>query len=335
MQQRRAAASALEIFLQSSSQSQSQTAAVQWLVVTEKNAGQRLDNFLLAQMRHVPKSKIYNIIRKGEVRVNKKRCRPDTRLELDDQVRIPPISGVTLEKKKPAVSESLGAYLAQAILYQDDDVIVVNKPAGLAVHGGSGVAAGLIEAMRQRAPEHSFLELVHRLDRDTSGAIMLARNRAALKHCHVQFREDRVRKIYHLAVYGKWSRRQTHVDAPLRKNELQSGERMVVVAQDGKRSRTDFKILQQTAQFSLLEARPITGRTHQIRVHAAFAGHAIVGDPKYPPKGEIAVLPLPSKRLMLHARRLEMTLPSGRAMAVECPYDTAFAENLRAMELLS
>jgi 23S rRNA pseudouridine955/2504/2580 synthase len=320
---------------QSSKFSSATNAGVQHVVITEKNAGQRLDNFLLGQMRQVPKSKIYNIIRKGEVRVNCKRCRPDQRLLIDDEVRIPPVAGVTIEKRTLPLSASLQSYLDSAVLYQDADVFVINKPAGLAVHGGSGVSAGLIEAMRQKQGAHVFLELVHRLDRDTSGCILLARNRTALRFLHAQFREDRVHKFYHLLVHGKWSRRQTHVDAPLRKNALPSGERMVVVAQDGKRSRTDFRILAQNSRFSLLEARPITGRTHQIRVHAAFAGHAIVGDPKYLPRIPLSGPELPSRRLMLHAYRIELTLPSGKPLAVECPYDESFRENLQVLELLS
>lgn len=307
--------------------------SVRWLVITEKNAGQRLDNFLTGLMRQVPKSKIYNIIRKGEVRINKKRCKPDSRLELGDEVRVPPVFGVNGVKKAPPVSQSLHSYLDNAVLYEDESVIAVNKPAGLAVHGGSGVSAGLIEAMRQRLGKHVFLELVHRLDRDTSGCILLAKTRPALKHLHAQFREDKVNKTYHLVVYGKWAKHTTHVDAPLRKNELQSGERMVIVAQDGKPSRTNFRILAQNASFSLMEAKPITGRTHQIRVHAAFVGHAILGDPKYFPKQQVPELELPSGRLMLHARQISLALPSGKLLTVDCPYDQAFSDNVEFLEL--
>lgn len=313
--------------------------SVRWLVITDKNAGQRLDNFLTGLMRQVPKSKIYNIIRKGEVRINKKRCKPDSRLELGDEVRVPPVFGVTGAKRPPPVSQSLHSYLDNAVLYEDESIIAVNKPAGLAVHGGSGVAAGLIEAMRQRLGKHVFLELVHRLDRDTSGCILLAKTRPALKHLHAQFREDKVNKVYHLVVYGKWSRHMTHVDAPLRKNELQSGERIVVVAQDGKPSRTNFRILAQNSGFSLMEAKPITGRTHQIRVHAAFVGHSILGDPKYfslkdQPKPPTPDPDLPSGRLMLHARQISLTLPSGQPLTVDCPYDQAFTDNLVFLELM-
>ncbi|MDX1451164.1 MAG: RluA family pseudouridine synthase [Oleiphilaceae bacterium] len=296
---------------------------VRTVTVTEKNAEQRIDNFLLSQLKGVPKSRIYRVIRKGEVRINKKRCKPETKLSIGDVVRIPPIHAQ--ESKAPSqISAQLSAVLDQAILFEDKDVLAINKPAGLAVHGGSGINLGLIEALRTRYPETQFLELVHRLDRDTSGVILVAKSRPALRHLHRLFRDDEVSKVYHLVVHGRWPRHKKIVDAPLRKNELKSGERVVMVAQDGKPSRTEFRILKQVDHFTLLEAKPITGRTHQIRVHAAFSGYPIAGDEKYIQDKVSNFHGLEKARLMLHARAITFDLPGGKKMTLEAPYDDRY-----------
>lgn len=307
---------------------------VRMIEVTGKNDSQRVDNFLIGLLKGVPKSKIYRIIRKGEVRINKKRCKPETKLSVGDVVRVPPVQADETKSKQVFVGDALAEVLKNAVLYEDEAVLVINKPAGLAVHGGSGVNLGLIEALRTRYPKHQFLELVHRLDRDTSGVILIAKSRPALRHLHAQFREDKVTKIYHLAVCGTWPKRKQLVDAPLKKNELKSGERMVTVAQDGKRSQTCFRVLVATKHASLVEAKPITGRTHQIRVHAAHSGHPIVGDKKYlldvdriPPGQERC-------RLMLHARRLSFSLLDERRLTLEAEYDPEFSDALVQMGLL-
>jgi 23S rRNA pseudouridine955/2504/2580 synthase len=311
-----------------------QRAAVRIVTVTAKNEGQRVDNFLLSQLKGVPKSKIYRIIRKGEVRINKGRCKPETKLAVDDLVRIPPIVARNSPKDGFKVSDNLLEFIASAIIYEDKDLLVINKPSGLAVHGGSGVNYGLIEALRKRYPETQFLELVHRLDRDTSGCILVAKSRSALKNLHAQFRNDEVNKIYHMAVFGKWPKHKKRVDAPLRKNELKSGERVVVVHQEGKPSQTLFRILSVSEGFSLVEAKPVTGRTHQIRVHAAFSGHAIVGDNKYIPRDKVQFKGMEKARLMLHAKEIHFTLPGGKAMSFEAPYDEVYQGNLKKMGLL-
>ena len=308
---------------------------VKFVTVTGKNESQRIDNFLLTTLKGIPKSKIYKIIRKGEVRINKKRCKPETKLLIDDVVRIPPVFGLGGAKEKAKVSHSLLDFLETAVLYEDKALLVINKPSGLAVHGGSGIQYGLIEALRSRYPEDQFLELVHRLDRDTSGCILVAKSRAALRCFHQQFRDDEVNKIYHLAVHGKWPKHRKRVEAPLKKNELKSGERIVVVHQDGKQSQTNFRILIAEKLFTLVEAKPVTGRTHQIRVHAAFTGFPIVGDEKYIVKDEVDVHGMGKSRLMLHAKEIHFKLPSGKNVSFEAPYDDVFQRNLEKMNLIS
>ena len=305
---------------------------VRMLTISDKNATQRIDNYLISILKGVPKSKIYRIIRKGEVRVNKRRCKPETKLKQGDIVRVPPVYAQEKgEKARP--SEQLLAVLDASVLYEDDKILAINKPAGLAVHGGSGIHLGLIEALRARYPEHQFLELVHRLDRDTSGCILIAKARPALRHLHALFREDAIEKTYHLAVHGKWPKHKQLVDAPLRKNELKSGERMVTVSQDGKPSRTLFRVLNHSANFSLLEAKPVSGRTHQIRVHAAFSGYPIVGDEKYIQDQVKNYHGMEKARLMLHARAIRFEHPEGHSVSLCAEYDGRFAEALTLMEL--
>jgi 23S rRNA pseudouridine955/2504/2580 synthase len=311
---------------------------VRFETITEKNVLQRIDNYLLGRLKGVPKSKIYKVIRKGEVRINKKRCKPETKLQLGDIIRIPPVFGVKEGNFANKISESLSALLDSAVLFEDDRLLVINKPSGLAVHGGSGINVGLIEALRVKYADHQFLELVHRLDRDTSGAIIVAKSRLALRALHAQFRDNQVNKIYHLAVHGKWPRHKTFVDAPLRKNELKSGERVVRVSQDGKPSKTFFRILSKQENFSLVEAKPISGRTHQIRVHAAFSQCPIVGDDKYIQDIVDNRHGMEKARLMLHARLIEFDLPvqsrvKAERVRIEAPYDEVYSKTLQKMNL--
>jgi 23S rRNA pseudouridine955/2504/2580 synthase len=307
---------------------------VKFVTVTEKNETQRVDNFLITQLKGVPKSKIYKIIRKGEVRINKKRCKPESKLAIDDIVRIPPVFGLTEPGETAKVSKSLTAYLDTAIIFEDKCLLVINKPSGLAVHGGSGIHMGLIEALRTRYPETQFLELVHRLDRDTSGCILIAKSRSALRNLHEQFRNGEVNKIYHLAVYGKWPKHRKFVDVPLKRSEMQSGERVVLVHQDGKPSQTRFRALNTSEHFSLMEAKPLTGRTHQIRVHALFSGCPLVGDVKYLARDKEDFYGMEKSRLMLHAKAIHFTHPkSDEAVGFEAPYDDMFMSSLKMMSL--
>lgn len=298
---------------------------VLWVTVDEDNEGQRVDNFLLAQLRGVPKSIIYRVVRKGEVRVNKGRVKPDTRLKAGDQVRIPPVT--RKEKPEPISPGSrVQGVMEAAVIFENDQMLVVNKPSGIAVHGGSGLSFGLIEVLRSARPSARFLELVHRLDRDTSGLVMVAKKRSALRYLQDELREKRIRKRYHALVAGDWPVSVDRVDVPLLRYEMPNGERRVKVDQSGKASLTTFRCLARYEGYSLVEASPITGRTHQIRVHSAWAGHPIAGDDKYMDDVSLkAFRAIGGQRLMLHARALEFTLPvSGEPMSLEAPYDDAF-----------
>lgn len=291
---------------------------VQTDVIDEGRAGQRIDNYLITRLKGAPRTLVYRILRKGEVRVNKGRIKPDYRLKAGDVIRIPPVRLATPDEPV-LVGQGILQALQDNILYEDKGLIVINKPAGLAVHGGSGVNFGVIEAMRQLRPECDQMELVHRLDRDTSGCLMIAKKRSVLRHLHAALRADGVTKCYRALVRGRWPATTRRVHAPLQKNNLRSGERMVEVSAEGKESLTEFKVLQRFGDVAtLVEARPITGRTHQIRVHARHAGHPIAGDPKY---GDDAFTQMirekGGKRMFLHAFSLSVELADGSRMEVQ------------------
>ncbi|NVK41262.1 MAG: 23S rRNA pseudouridine(955/2504/2580) synthase RluC [Oceanospirillaceae bacterium] len=307
---------------------------VQLVEVTADQDGQRIDNFLRTALKGVPKSLIYRVLRKGELRVNKKRVKPDYRVQAGDQVRIPPIR-VAAPREQVPVGRGLIEALEAAILYEDKDLIIINKPSGLAVHGGSGVSLGLIEALRQMRPDQRFLELIHRLDRDTSGCIMVAKKRSLLRYMHEALRQKgRITKIYHALVVGRWPSRKHKVDAPLSKNELKSGERVVKTDPMGKPSLTQFRVLRRFGSVAtLVEAQPITGRTHQIRVHAQFAGHPIIGDDKYGiDEQNREMKSLGFRRLFLHAAELRLTLPNGEHLKVEAPLESQLSDGLTKLE---
>lgn len=317
------------------------TAKVRLVSIDPDLAGQRLDNYLMAQLKGVPKSRVYNLIRKGEVRVNKGRSKPDYKLCPGDLVRIPPVRVAEKVESAPVrVSNQLAALLEKSILYEDDGMLVVNKPPGVAVHGGSGVSLGLIEALRQMRPEARYLELVHRLDRDTSGCIMIAKKRSYLRHLQAALRDKaqgEVIKVYQALVTGAWSKRCHQINAPLLKIEVADDERVVKVHPDGKPSLTLFRILRQFDGFTLVEARPITGRTHQIRVHAQYAGHSLVGDEKYGDDELNASLRQQGfKRLFLHAWALEFYLPGAEVRTrVEAPLPEDLALPLGRLAILT
>lgn len=293
---------------------------VQLLTIEAEHEGQRIDNFLKTQLKGVPKSLIYRILRKGEVRVNKKRIKPEYKLCAGDVIRVPP---VRVAEKNELPSANLGVIqrLESQILFEDEAMIVLNKPSGMAVHGGSGLSFGVIEGLRALRPEARFLELVHRLDRDTSGVLLVAKKRSALRSLHEQLRVKTMRKQYLALVRGQWQAHVKVVNAPLRKNDLQSGERVVRVSADGKPSETRFRIARQFAEATLVECSPITGRTHQIRVHTLHAGHPIACDDKYGEAGfDENMRKQGLKRLFLHAWKLTFTHPAdGREMQVEAP----------------
>lgn len=306
---------------------------VQWVDIDEGHEGQRLDNFLMTHLKGAPRALVYRIIRKGEVRVNKKRAKAETRLQVGDQVRIPPLR-LAPEEAVREVSDNLRELLMRSVIAETDDWLVVNKPAGLAVHGGSGVKIGLIEALRQVRTDLSFLELVHRLDRDTSGCLLLAKSRNALVFLNEALKSKKMDKRYLALVEGRWPARRDWVSAPLDRYDAGNGERRVRVDDNGKRSRTLFAVRETFPNATLIEASPVTGRTHQIRVHAAHVGHALMVDRKYGTSpGEKVAAAIGLERLFLHAASLSFPEPkSGRTVNVKArlaPELEAALEQLR------
>ncbi len=296
---------------------------VSQIEISEDNEEQRIDNFLVSRLKGVPKSRIYRILRKGEVRVNKGRVKPAYRLQKGDIVRIPPIrvsgTGEAPEKPHPEMVKRL----QEAILYESRELLILNKPSGIAVHGGSGVSQGVIETLRAALPETRFLELVHRLDRDTSGCLLIAKKRSALRILHELLRKNGIDKRYLALVKGEWRGGEQRVAVPLRKNQLSSGERIVRVDPQGKSAVTLFKPICQYQQATLVEVRLITGRTHQVRVHAAHIGHPVAGDEKYGDSFFNKTMRAAGlSRLFLHARSLDFQLaPDAAPVQVTAPLE--------------
>ena len=297
--------------------------AVRHLTVGEDGAGQRLDNYLVKTLKGVPKTHVYRIIRSGEVRVNRGRAAADTRLAAGDELRLPPVRMATPAEREAAPPREF------PVVHEDEHLLVIDKPAGVAVHGGSGVSFGVIEQLRRARPQAKFLELVHRLDRETSGLLLLAKKRSALTRLQDQFRARETGKTYAALVPGAWPARHKVIDAPLHKYLDGAGERRVRVTdaddEDGQRSITLVQVAAAYAGYTLLDVTIKTGRTHQIRVHLAHAGHAIVGDDKYGDfalnkafaRGE-AVPGVKFDRMFLHARRLRFEHPaSGETIELE------------------
>jgi len=310
---------------------------VRTVEVDEGSEGQRLDNFLIKLLKGVPKTHVYRVIRSGEVRVNKGRAAADTRLALGDQVRVPPVRMADPEAAPPAPAREF------PIVYEDEHLLVVDKPAGVAVHGGSGVSSGVIEQLRQARPQARFLELVHRLDKETSGLLLIAKKRSALTALQEQFRSRETGKTYAALVVGAWPASRKVIDVALHKYLTGEGERRVrAVAEDhedGRRSITLVRIVQAYAGYTLLDVTIKTGRTHQIRVHLANEGHPIAGDEKYGDftankalaRGE-AVPGSRFDRMFLHARRLRFEHPaSGEAIELEAGLPAECSSLLEAL----
>ena len=307
---------------------------VQYHTVDPEFQGQRIDNYLLRVLKGVPRSQIYRILRKGEVRVNKGRTKPHYRVQSGDVIRVPPIR--IAETNSPKISQRAIQSLEQAVLYEDKRIIIINKPYGMAVHGGSGIDAGVIEAMRAWRDDLPYLELVHRLDRETSGCLILAKKRSALRQLHEQLRESDLRKRYLAIVQGAWERGEYRVEKALHKNVLRSGERIVRVSEQGKPAVSIFHPQIVRSQASLMDIQILTGRTHQIRVHAAFLRHPIGGDEKYGDETFNRYLKsLGGSRMFLHARSLEfeMTEPQTE-IAVNAPLDAQFEKMLEKLKLV-
>jgi 23S rRNA pseudouridine955/2504/2580 synthase len=305
--------------------------------VDAESDGQRIDNFLLRHLKGVPRSHLYRVMRRGEVRVNKGRVQAGRRLHAGDLVRIPPLRAAR-PTTAPKVPDSRRDPLAESVLFEDERFLVIDKPAGLAVHGGSGLSYGLIEALRALRPGRE-LELVHRLDRDTSGCILISKRRSALRELHELIREGHMDKRYLALVVGDLARSTVTVDAPLKRNVLRGGERLVQVDRsEGKPARTLFRRLRHFAcdwgGVTLVEAELITGRTHQIRAHAAHLGSPLAGDPKYGDEGANRQLKgLGLTRLFLHASALTFrTQDMARPLRVEAPLPDDLERILSALE---
>jgi 23S rRNA pseudouridine955/2504/2580 synthase len=287
--------------------------------VGEESAAQRIDNFLFKRLRGVPKSHVYRVLRSGEVRVNSARVGPDYRLQIGDRVRVPPVRvSQTVKVARPAEFP---------IVHEDTALLVIDKPAGVAVHGGSGVSFGVIESLRAGRPQAKVLELAHRLDRDTSGLLIVCKKRSALTEIHRQLREGEVEKVYTAIVKGAPAQDAFEVAEPLHKYVTDSGERRVSVREGGMTAQTQVRVRKRGSEFSQLEVRLLTGRTHQIRVHLAHAGHPVLGDDKY---GDFALnrelAKRGAKRLMLHAGRLGFTHPlTGERLRLQAPLPSEMA----------
>ncbi len=308
---------------------------VRLLTIDSGNAGQRIDNFLIAALKGVPRNLVYRLLRTGQVRVNKGRIKQTYRLQLNDIVRVPPVT-VPAEGEQPPPSKGLCDAIAQSIIYEDDDLMIINKPAGIAVHGGSGIANGVIEIMRAIRPQEREIELVHRLDRQTSGCLLLAKNRPVLLALHELLRENLIDKRYYALVQGYWKEDQRTIDFPLLKDRAESGTRTVRVSKDGQPSTTLFSVERHFShKMTLVEAKPLTGRMHQIRVHAAHTGHPILGDERYGQRRLNRELKKQGlKRLFLHAYRLSFMLPATKKkISVSAPLSPDLARFLASLEV--
>ena len=308
------------------------TPRVQLVSVTAEEEGQRIDNFLMRHLKGVPKSRIYRILRRGEVRVNGGRIRAQHKVSAGDTVRIPPVR--VADTVTAPVSAGPGLELEKQVLFENNRCLVLNKPSGIAVHGGSGLSFGVIEALRAARPQAPYLELAHRLDRETSGCLVVAKRRSFLRAFHEQLRNGKVEKRYLALLAGSWEGGTRRVTAPLRKNQVRGGERMVMVDATGKSALSIFIPVTRFADATLAEIDLQTGRTHQIRVHAAHIGHPLAGDTKYgDPEFNRRMRDLGLQRLLLHAHLLQFPDPStGEVMSVSAPLDDVLKSVLDRLE---
>ena len=305
---------------------------VKFVEITSEHSDQRIDNYLFTLLKGVPKSRIYRIIRKGEIRINGSRIKPDYKLNEGDKIRIPP---VRIAEREAFIlpSKKLQYLLEKNILYEDDALLVLNKPSGLAVHGGSGIKFGLIEALRLIRPKTDYFELAHRIDRETSGCLIVAKKRSTLRYLQEQMRNRRISKVYRALATGKWPRGIKRIDLPLMAFEQKTGEKIVRVNPKGKKSVTIFSVMKRYRNFTLLEALLETGRTHQIRVHAQHIGCPLAGDNKYgldDINKDIRKSGL--KRMFLHALKIGFSLPCGKNIFIEAPMPSDLSEHLMELD---
>jgi 23S rRNA pseudouridine955/2504/2580 synthase len=304
-------------------------ASGRFLTIEAEEAGQRIDNYLLRRFKHLPRSRVYNLLRRGEIRINRRRTRPVYKLVAGDEVRVPPKLDESVATVAP-VPDHLMERLRRALVFESRELLVVNKPAGVAVHGGSGLSFGVIEMLRKMRPDERFLELVHRLDRETSGCLVVARKRSTLRSLHELWRKGEVKKSYLALVSGRWQGGK--VDFALRKIE-RSGERVVIVDPQGKPSLSFFKPLGSSGDNTLMRVEIKTGRTHQIRVHAASSGHPIVGDQRYGETQRSEDSNYNTQGLCLHAESLEFHLPGeAQPMRFVAPPPVDFQRIINALD---
>lgn len=303
--------------IRSSDETGTRQTGVRKIRIDAEQAGQRIDNFLRRELPGLPKGRLYRILRRGEVRVNGGRVRAEYKLATGDEVRVPP-ARVNIDGSAPPTGA--GRALLEQILFEDRRMLVVNKPSGMAVHGGSGISHGVIEVLRSARPELRDLSLAHRLDRETSGCLVLAKRRSALRALHAMFREGEVEKNYLALAIGDWQQGTRIIDAPLFVQNRQGGERHVIVSADGKAAQTRIGLSKSFGSYSLLQCQPLTGRTHQIRVHAAHAGHPLAGDERYgEPEANAQLKSLGLKRLFLHAQSISFPDENGNELHFTAP----------------
>lgn len=307
--------------------------AVQIVKAKADDEGQRIDNFLINKLKGMPKSHIYRLLRKGEVRVNKKRISPFYRLIEGDDVRLPPVYLEEKAKQAPP-SKQTAELLAGRILYEDEHLLIINKPAGMSVHAGSTVRVGVVEALRHMYPKLPNLELAHRLDSETTGCLVLAKKKRILRELHELLREGKMSKLYWALTLGKWKDSELRVDLPLHKDYQDGGKHVVEVNDQGKTALTVFRPLKILKNAALMEVKLHTGRTHQIRVHAAHRGHPIAGDDRYgDPEFNKLARQLGLKRMFLHARSIDFILPSlNQRITVVAPLDPELEQAVKAFE---
>ena len=287
------------------------------VAIDEDIAGQRIDNFLMNVLSGVPRSRVYRLLRRGEVRVNGGRVKAEYKLLAGDEVRVPPVS---VKPPGPAAPDKPAAEMLEQVIFEDKRLLVINKPSGVAVHGGSGISHGVVELLRASRPDLKKLSLVHRLDRETSGCLVLAKKKSALRELHELFRERAVEKNYLALVAGDWQHGEFLVKAPLLVEHRKNGERHVIVSEDGVRAKTRIKLSRTFGDFSLLQCQPLTGRTHQIRVHAQAMGHPLVIDERYGDKdANRRAAKLGLKRLFLHAQSIAFPDKSGNELHFTAP----------------
>lgn len=308
---------------------------VQHFTVPADNAGQRIDNFLMTRLKGMPKSRVYRLLRKGEVRVNKKRIDASYRLMEGDVVRLPPLFLAEKAHQVPPSKDTM-ALLAGRILYEDENLLIINKPSGMSVHVGSTVRVGIVEALRHMYPKFPNLELAHRLDSETSGCLVLAKRKRILRELHMLLREGKMTKMYWALTLGKWKDSELRVDLPLHKDYQDGGKHVVEVHKGGKDALTVFHTIKSfKREASLMEVKLYTGRTHQIRVHAQHRGHPVAGDDRY---GDVefnkVIRQLGLKRMFLHARSIDFTLPSlDQRIRVEAPLDPELEAIIKVFEM--